>query len=130
PVPYLPQALAALVGRELRLPVLSLFYLCRLTNLLASLAIAWVAVRVAPLYRWLFALLALDPMALFLRSSLSADAPIDAVALLLVAAVLALAVEPAGEDPRARDRPAVRGLLGLLFGAVAFLALSKGASYA
>jgi uncharacterized membrane protein len=121
PAPYLPQALAALAGRELGLRPLAILYLCRLANLLASLAVAWTAVRIAPFFRWLFAFLALDPMALFLRSTASPDALIDAAALLLVAACLALAVRPA-ERPRA-------GLVALFVATVALLALAKGASY-
>jgi len=118
PAPYLPQALAALAGRLLGLPPLVLLYLCRLANLAAALAVAWLAVRIAPFYRWLFAFLALDPMALFLRSSASADALTDAAALLLVAVVLALAVGHAG-----------RYRIALLLGSVALVVLAKGASY-
>jgi uncharacterized membrane protein len=121
PAPYLPQALAALAGRGLGLRPLAILYLCRLANLLASLAVAWTAVRIAPFFRWLFAFLALDPMALFLRSTASPDALIDAAALLLVAVCLSLAAKPAE-----RPRP---GASALLVATVALLALAKGASY-
>jgi uncharacterized membrane protein len=120
PAPYLPQALAALAGRELELPPLAILYLCRLANLSAALAVAWAAVRIAPFYRWLFAFLALDPMALFLRSSTSPDALTNAMALLLVASVLALAVGPPERE---------RGRIALLLGSATFLVLAKGASY-
>ncbi|HTQ80144.1 MAG TPA: DUF2142 domain-containing protein, partial [Thermoanaerobaculia bacterium] len=120
PFLYLPQALTAWVARQLDLPPLFLFYLCRLVNLATGLALAWAAVRRAPFYRWLFVLLALDPMALFLRSSLSPDASVDALALFFVATVLALA---AGE---AKPAP---GSLAALLGSAALLALSKGAVY-
>ena len=102
PAPYLPQALAALVGRSCGLRPLVLLYLCRLANLLASLAVAWWAVRITPFHRWLFAFLALDPMALFLRSSASPDALADAAGLLFVAAVLAKAAGPVGPAERNR----------------------------
>jgi uncharacterized membrane protein len=128
PAPYLPQALAALAGRQLGLRPLHILYLCRLANLLASLAVAWTAVRIAPFFRWLFAFLALDPMALFLRSTVSPDALIDAAALLLVAACLALAVETV-EPAEGEARRSRRGLVALLLGAVALLGLAKGASY-
>jgi len=129
PFPYLPQALAALAGRTLGLPPLGILYLCRLVNLLACLAVAWTAVRIAPFYRWLFAFLALDPMALFLRSSTSPDAAIDAAALLLVATALAAAAASAGNAGKpGRDRGWI-ALLLTLAGTAAFVGLAKGATY-
>jgi uncharacterized membrane protein len=105
PFPYLAAAAAVALGRLLALPPLALLYLARLGNLAAALAIAWAAVRIAPVQRWLLALLALTPMAMFLRSSASADALTNALALLLVACLLALALRRAPQHAGA-DRAA------------------------
>lgn len=94
PGPYLAAAAAVGVGRLLELRPLALLYVARLANLAAALAVAWAAVRLAPVYGWLFALLALTPMAMFERSSASADALTDALGLLLVSCILSLAVAP------------------------------------
>jgi Predicted membrane protein (DUF2142) len=124
PLCYLPQVAGAAVARLLGLPALGVLYLARLGNLLACLALAWAALRVAPFFRWTLALLALTPMALFLRSSASPDAVTNALAALLLAAVLALAWGPEGDPARRR-----RDLL-ILFGAALGLVLCKGGGYA
>lgn len=123
PLSYLPQAGGAAAARLLGLPALGVLYLARLGNLLACLALAWAALRVAPFFRWTLALLALTPMALFLRSSASPDAVTNALAALLLAAVLALAWGPEGEARRRRD-------LVILFAAALGLVLCKGGGYA
>jgi Predicted membrane protein (DUF2142) len=92
--PYLPQAAVAAAGRWLELRPLAIFYLVRLANLAACLPLVWAAVRIAPFQKWAFAFLALTPMAMFLRSSASADGLTFASALLLSAAVCALAWDP------------------------------------
>jgi uncharacterized membrane protein len=94
-VPYLPQAAAIAVARTLGAPPLVLLYAARLVNLLVATALIAFALRRLPAFRWLFTLLALTPMALFLRGSLSADAFTIAVAFLLTATVARLAW---GED--------------------------------
>ncbi|HYH46461.1 MAG TPA: DUF2142 domain-containing protein [Thermoanaerobaculia bacterium] len=124
PLSYLPQAAGAAAARLLGLPALGVLYLARLGNLLACLALAWAALRVAPFFRWTLALLALTPMALFLRSSASPDAVTNALAALLLAAVLALAWGPEGDPARRR-----RDLL-ILFAAALGLVLCKGGGYA
>jgi uncharacterized membrane protein len=112
PVAYLAAAAPVAIGRLLALRPLALLYLARLGNLAAALAIAWAAVRIAPVQRWLLTLLTLTPMAMFLRSSVSADALTDALALLLVASVLSLALRrappaagPGGTSPMAGTGP-------------------------
>jgi uncharacterized membrane protein len=92
--PYLPQAAVAAAGRWLELRPLATFYLVRLANLAACLPLVWAAVRIAPFQKWAFAFLALTPMAMFLRSSASADGLTFASALLLSAAACALAWGP------------------------------------
>ncbi len=103
PVAYLPAAAAVAAGRLLALGPLPLLYLARLGNLAAALAVSWAAVRFAPAQRWLLALLALTPMAMFERSSAAADALTNALALLLVSCLLSLALRrsPPGGGPAA-----------------------------
>lgn len=101
PVAYLPQAAGIAVTRWLGAPALVLFYGARLANLLASTLLIAIALRRLPSYSWLLTLLALTPMALFLRASVSADALGTAMAFLLAATVAKLAW---GEEERARWR--------------------------
>ncbi len=104
PVSYLPQVVAAAACRRLELRPLATLYLVRLANLAGCLALVYAAVRIAPSQRWAFAFLALAPMAMFLRSSASADGLTFAAALLLTSTVYALAVgKPAAAAP---ERPA------------------------
>ena len=91
PVPYLGAIPAVALGRLAGARPLVLLYLARLGNLALALALVWAAVRITPVLRWLFALVALTPMAMFERSSAAADAFTDAIALLLAACVLRLA---------------------------------------
>lgn len=90
-VAYLPQAAAIAVARTLGAPPLGLLYAGRLVNLLVATALIAFALCRLPAYRWLLTLVALTPMTLFLRASLSADAFTIAVAFLLAATVARLA---------------------------------------
>jgi hypothetical protein len=99
-VPYLAGAAAVAAGRLLVLPPLALLYLARLGNLAAALALSWIAVRLAPVQRWLIALLTLTPMAMFERSSASADGLTNALPLLLVSCLLSLTLRPLRASPR------------------------------
>jgi hypothetical protein len=123
PVPYLAAAAAVAGGRLLALRPLALLYLARLGNLAAALAVSWIAVRIAPAQRWLLALLALTPMAMFERSSASADALTNALPLLLVSCLLSLilrrVVDPAGRQPAGRRSV-------LLLATALLLAAAKG----
>ncbi len=88
PVPYIPQIVAALTGRVVQaIPVVT-FYLGRLFNGLAFVAIVALAVRTAPMLRWLFAASALLPMAIYLAASWSPDAMTIAASYLFIAALL------------------------------------------
>jgi uncharacterized membrane protein len=92
PVPYLAQAIGIIPGRVFSAPPWLLFYSGRISNLVIGTAIAWAAIRLTPVFKSVFLLLGLMPMALFLRASLSADSFNNSIALLLVALVLQLAV--------------------------------------
>ena len=98
PVSYLPQAAGIALARWLGAPVLGLLYAARLANLLAGTALIALALRRLPSYPWLIALLALTPMAVFLRASASADTLNMGAAFLLVATVAKLAWGKAEPD--------------------------------
>jgi uncharacterized membrane protein len=116
-VPYLPQAAGIAIARALGAPALALLYVARLVNLLVATALTFAALRRLPAYPWLLTLVALTPMTLFLRASLSADAFTIAVALLLAATAARLAW---GED-----QPGTWKDVALLTACAAALCLTK-----
>ena len=116
PISYLPQSLGMRLGTAFDLGPLTLLYLGRAANLIASLAIVFFAIRTAPVFKWVFALIGLMPMAVFQMASVSADAFTNAMALLFTAMILRLAVGENKADARA---------LGVLLVASVFLCLSK-----
>lgn len=116
-VPYLPQAAAMLAARALGATPLGLLYAARVVNLLVATALVAAGLRRMPSYSWLMTMLALTPMALFLRASVSGDAFGTGVAFLLAGTAARLAwgeTEPAGWKDAA-----------LLAGCAAALCLSK-----
>lgn len=116
-VPYLPQAAGIAAARALGAPPLGLLYAARIANLLAATALVFLGLRGLPSYSWLATMLALTPMAVFLRASASADALGTAVAFLLAGLVARLAW---GEDGRAGWRE-----IGLLAACSMALCLAK-----
>jgi uncharacterized membrane protein len=115
-LPYVAPALAIAVGRWCGAGPLLLLYLGRLANLLASSLLIALAIRRFPTGRWVQMLIALTPMAITLRASLSADAAAFTAACVFVGLV---AEASSGSRPlRGRD-------LAALIGAGAALALTK-----
>jgi uncharacterized membrane protein/tetratricopeptide (TPR) repeat protein len=114
PLTYLPQAAAIFLTRHLVGSVLVCIYAGRLANLLAAVAVTFLAVRRTPAGKWAFAALALTPMAISLSASLSPDALTNALSFLLIAQVLALAL---GKEERISGKSlAVTALLGAAVG--------------
>ncbi|HKI03021.1 MAG TPA: DUF2142 domain-containing protein [Thermoanaerobaculia bacterium] len=120
-VPYLPQALGIALGRVFGAPPLLLLYLARLANLIAGTLMVSFAVRRLPAFQWLAAMIALTPMALFLRASASADVTSTGAAFLLAATVAQLAWGTEG--------PARKSDLALLTASSAVLCASKAAYF-
>jgi uncharacterized membrane protein len=89
PVPYAPQTLAAISMRLFALRPFTVFYLGRLLNLAAALALMALAMRAAPEWGTPVAAVALLPMTLAQCASWSADAMTLALAVLLTALLLA-----------------------------------------
>ncbi|HEX9163648.1 MAG TPA: DUF2142 domain-containing protein [Thermoanaerobaculia bacterium] len=88
PVAYLPQIAAALLTRIIPARPVITFYLGRLFNALAYIALVAFAIRITPVLQWLFAAAALLPMALFLAASWSPDAMTIAASFVFTAALL------------------------------------------
>ena len=101
PISYLPQSLGMRLGKALDLGPLTLLYLGRGANLIASLLVILLAIRAAPVFKWVFVLIALMPMAVFEMASVSADAFTNAIALLFTAMILRLALTESDVDARA-----------------------------
>ena len=102
PVSYLPHALALALGRTVSLPPRHLLYLGRVAGLMTALGLGFLAIRITPIAKRVFLMLALTPMAIRQMSMVSADSVTNGVSMLLVAVALRLASTPAGPDDRAR----------------------------
>jgi uncharacterized membrane protein len=116
PVPYLPMAAGIRVARRLHLGPAGTLYAGRLAGLVTSLGLMILSIRICPVRKWPLALLALTPMAAFLRSSVTADSQTSAAAAVLTSVILGLIVVPRAAQPRH---------VALLLLASATLALSK-----
>lgn len=94
---YVPQGIGIAFGRALRFSPVLCAYAGRLLNLAAGTVLIALAIRFMPAQRWLMFALALTPMSIYLRSSLSGDVLTIALAFLftaLVARLLFLDDEP------------------------------------
>jgi uncharacterized membrane protein len=112
-VGYLPQAAGIALLRPFGAPPLLLAYGARFANLLVGTALLAFAIRQSPALRWLLAMMALLPMATFLRGSASADVTATAAAFLLVATAAKLAWGPR-EELRGWDVPLLAAATGVL----------------
>ncbi len=91
--PYLPQALGVFIGKTLDCSPILFLYMGRALNLLFSVGLIYLAIRITPFFKWIFLLLGLMPMTLFLCASLSKDAMIISLAFLLIALFLRFAYD-------------------------------------
>ena len=117
----IPQIAGILLGRSAGCPPIFYLYIGRMLNLAVWMLLVFCAIRTTPVFKWVFLLLALAPMSLFQAASLSADAGLNAVALLFIALLLRMAFD---EDYRLKRRR----MIGLfLMGAL--ITISKGGAY-
>ena len=96
PVPYLPQALGIATGKIFDLSPLLLMYLGRFFNLMAWIILVYFSIKITPLGKWLFFLLALMPMSIFQAASLSADSFTYGISFLCISVFLRNAFEKNG----------------------------------
>ena len=90
PMTYLHEAAALRAAGIFNIGPLAMFYAARLANLAAYLILVAVALRVTPGLRWSLLILGLSPMALWLASTLTYDAPANGLSFLALAAILGL----------------------------------------
>jgi uncharacterized membrane protein len=88
PVAYIPYIAAVTIGRLLRLDFPDLLLLMRLFGLAAFTAAAAYAIRISPVLKWAFVLIAMLPVSLYHRSVLSADGAALSSALVITALCL------------------------------------------
>lgn len=91
PIVYLPQAIGISFGRLLHSNFLVTFYSGRLFNLLFFISCVYFAIKNTPVFKLLFFLLGMMPMALHQAASYSYDTFSNGLSILLVALILKLA---------------------------------------
>ena len=87
-ISYAPQSFAIFILEKLDVPTLLIYYGARIMALLFWLVCAWYSIRILPIGKWLFTLLALLPMTVAATNSLSADVVTNAISFLLIATCL------------------------------------------
>jgi uncharacterized membrane protein len=92
PIPYAPQAVGILIGRLFKASPLVLIYLARIFNLLFFLGLAYLAIAVTPIHKWVFCLLSLTPTNVFQVASASVDAFTYGICFLTIAYFLSVAL--------------------------------------
>jgi hypothetical protein len=112
PVSYLPQVVAVAIGERAGLKPLVLFYVGRVTGLIAAILLTFGAIRIAPAYKFSFAAVALLPPVLFSRSTLDADQLTNGLAFLFLALVFR---EMAANGPVRPARIAAMALVAFFF---------------
>ena len=88
PTNYFPQAAAIAVARQIGLGPMGIFYAGRIGNLVSWSLLVYFSLRLIPIMDWTFLLLALTPMSMAQAASLSADATVNGVCFLFVAAAM------------------------------------------
>ena len=88
PVPYIPQTTGILVGRILHLPMIVIFYIARIFNLIFWISLLYFAIKYIPIGKTILCLILLTPVSLQAAASCQADALTTAVSISLIAFVL------------------------------------------
>lgn len=96
PIGYLPQVLGIELAKIIGASTLTMFYVARFVTMLLCAVVTALAIRIMPVRPWTCVFLSLLPMTLFVRSSVSSDAPTLALALLAVVICARLAARIPG----------------------------------
>lgn len=93
-ISYLPQALGLALGNALKLPVIWTYYLGRLVNLSAYLLLIYLALKRAGAYQQVIAVVAMNPMTVYLAASYNQDGFATGMILLVISLFLNLLESP------------------------------------
>lgn len=118
PVSYLASGFAMFIGKLFDFSPLLLMYFGRIANLFLYILIVYMAIKITPVQKWVFFLLALMPMTLYIASSLSSDSFTIAVSFLLIALFFKFAFDNNKREINIKD-------LSILFILLLIIALSK-----
>jgi uncharacterized membrane protein len=88
---YIPQSIGISIGKLFNAGPFWLLYFGRVTNYLFYLIIVFLSIKIMPVNKWLFMILALLPISLTTNSSLSADTLVNSLSLLTISIILYLA---------------------------------------
>ena len=116
PIAYIPQAIGITIGKIFNSSPLIMIWLGRLTNLIAWVGIVYFAIRILPFGKWALAILALNPMAVFLSASLSADVMTTALIFLFFSLVGSVF---------GKSKPLSKSKLALIFSTLGLMVLTK-----
>ncbi len=84
PTAYFSQAISIYVFKNIGFTPLSIFYIARLFTLFLWIAIVYISIKIIPVKKELFALLALLPASLFINASLNADVLTNALSFFTI----------------------------------------------
>ena len=95
PISYIPQVIGVFIGRVLQLSPMIILYLGRLTNLLAYIALVFMAIKIMPSEKWklIIMMIALFPMSMNLAATVSPDTVILGTTLLAISYAMHLKFE-------------------------------------
>lgn len=88
PIPYVPQIVGISIGKIFDLSPLVMMYFGRIINLVSWILLVYFTIKISPVAKWLFFLIALIPMSLFQSASLSPDAVTNGISFLAISMVL------------------------------------------
>ncbi len=93
PLPYLMPALSTAIGKLFNLPPLILIYTAGFVNLVLWLFLIYLSIKITPVFKWGFLVIALLPMTLFESASVSADSLTIGLSFITIALFLRLSLD-------------------------------------
>lgn len=84
-LPYLLASIINFIGRNLNLPILIVFLVCRLGNFVVSTILCYLAIKTTPKFKKIFAMLAIFPVFLQQAAGIDMDYLTNSVAFLFIA---------------------------------------------
>jgi len=90
PISYIPATIGIFIGNFINDNPISLLYAGRIANLIFFLIVVFFAIKLVPIFKATFTMIALSPMVIYQASSVTYDTPILALSLFIVAYIIKL----------------------------------------